>query len=129
MVVFDASFPDQPLSLLGALVLGTAAFAALGVAVTGFVRRAEGASAVVNAIYFPMLFISGSFFSQNTFPPVLQALADVLPLTYFIQLVTAVSVRGEQLWERPGDVAMLAAWGAVGAVFALRRFRWTPTEG
>jgi ABC-2 type transport system permease protein len=129
MIVFGASFPDQPLSLVGALVLGAAAFAALGVAITGFVRRAEGASAVVNAIYFPMLFISGSFFSQGTFPPVLQAVADVLPLTYFIQLVAAVSLRGEQLWDRPGDVAMLAAWGAVGAVLALRRFRWTPTEG
>jgi ABC-2 type transport system permease protein len=128
MLVFDASFPDQPLSLLGALVLGTAAFAALGVGITGFLRRAEGASAVLNAIYFPMLFISGSFFSQDSFPPVLQAIADVLPLKYFIQLVTAVSVRDELLWERPTDVAVLAAWGAVGAVLAVRRFRWTPTE-
>lgn len=129
MLVFDASFPDEPLSLLGALVLGTGAFAALGVAITGYVRRAEGASAVVNAIYFPTLFISGSFFSQDSFPPLLQAVANVLPLTYFIQLVTAVSVQGEQLWERPADVAVVAAWGALGALLALRRFRWTPTEG
>ena len=128
MLAFDASFPDQPLSLISALVLGSAAFAALGVAITGFVRRAEGASAVVNAIYFPVLFICGSFFSQDTFPPALRAVADVLPLTYFIQLVTAVSVRGEQLWERPTDVAVIAAWGTVGAVVAMRRFRWTPTH-
>lgn len=128
MIAFDASFPHQAASLAAALVLGAAAFAALGVALTGFVRRAEGASAVVNAIYFPMLFISGSFFSQETFPAVLRAVAEVLPLTYFIQLVTAVAVRGEQLWERPSDVAVLAAWGAVGAVLALKRFRWTPTE-
>jgi ABC-2 type transport system permease protein len=129
MVVFDASFPDRPLSLVAALVLGAAAFAALGVAITGFVRRAEGASAVVNAIYFPMLFISGSFFSKQTFPGVLQAIADVLPLTYFIQLVTSVALRGEEIWERPVDVAVLAAWGAAGAVVALRAFRWTPSEG
>jgi ABC-2 type transport system permease protein len=128
MLAFDASFPDRPLSLAAALVLGAAAFAALGVAITGFVRRAEGASAVVNAIYFPMLFISGSFFSQETFPSLLRTVAEVLPLTYFIQLVAAVSVRGEDVWERPTDVAVLAAWGAVGAAFALRRFRWMPTE-
>lgn len=129
MVAFDASAPDNAASLTAALVLGAASFAALGVAITGFVRRAEGASAVVNAIYFPMLFISGSFFSQDTFPPVLQAIADVLPLTYFIQLVTAVAVRGQEIWDRPTDVAVLAAWGAAGAVLAVRRFRWTPTEG
>lgn len=128
ILAFDASLPDQPLSLVGALVLGAAAFAALGVAITGFVRRAEGASAVVNAIYFPMLFISGSFFSQETFPSVLRAVAELLPLMYFIQLVAALSVRGEQLWERPADVAVIAAWGAVGAVLALRRFRWTPSH-
>jgi ABC-2 type transport system permease protein len=128
MIVFDASFPDRPLSLLGALVLGAGAFAAIGVAVTAFVRRAEGASAVVNAIYFPMLFISGSFFSQETFPSVLQRIAEVLPLTYFIQLVTAVAVRGEEIWERPVDVAVLAGWGAVGTVVAMRGFRWIPTE-
>jgi ABC-2 type transport system permease protein len=129
MIAFGASVPDQPLSLLAALVLGAAAFAALGVAITGFVRRAEGASAVVNAIYFPTLFISGSFFSQDTFPSVLRVVADVLPLAYFIQLVTAVSVRGEQLWERPTEIAVIAAWGAVGAALAIRRFRWIPTEG
>jgi ABC-2 type transport system permease protein len=128
MLVFGASFPDRPLSLFPALLLGAAAFAALGVAITSFVRRAEGASAVVNAIYFPMLFISGSFFSQESFPGVLRAVADVLPLTYFIQLVTAIAVRGEQIWERPVDVAVIAAWGAVGALVALRRFHWTPTQ-
>ena len=128
MLVFGASFPDRPISLLAALVLGAAAFAALGVAITGFVRRSEGASAVVNAIYFPMLFISGSFFSQESFPAVLRAVADVLPLTYFIQLVMAISVRGEHIWERPVDLAVVAAWGLLGAFVAVRRFRWTPTQ-
>jgi ABC-2 type transport system permease protein len=128
MLAFDASFPDRPLSLLLALVLGAAAFAALGVAITGFVRRAEGASAVVNAIYFPMLFISGSFFSQDTFPALLERIADLLPLTYFIQLVAATATRGEDVWERPTEVGVLAAWGIAGAVVAFRQFRWTPTE-
>ena len=68
MAVFGASFPDNLVSLVVALVLGAAVFAALGVGLTGLVRRAEGASAVVNAIYFPMLFLSGSFFERSTLP-------------------------------------------------------------
>ena len=45
------------------------------------IRSAEGSSAVVNAIYLPVTFISGSFFSPDSFPPVLQAIAEVLPLS------------------------------------------------
>jgi ABC-2 type transport system permease protein len=129
MVVFDASFPRRLVSLVIALVLGAISFAALGVGLTGLIRRAEGASAVVNAIYFPALFISGSFFERNTFPGFLQAVADVLPLTYFIKLVTDVMLRGAEIWDRPGDVAVIGAWGAVGAILAVRRFRWVPHEG
>jgi ABC-2 type transport system permease protein len=105
------------------------AFAALGVGLTGLINRAEGASAVVNAIYFPMLFLSGSFFERETFPEFLQAVAAVLPLTYFIDLVFGVVYEGDQIWDLPGDVAALAIWGAVGAFAAVRKFRWTPSEG
>ncbi|HMJ00802.1 MAG TPA: ABC transporter permease [Gaiellaceae bacterium] len=129
MAVFGASFPDHLVSLVIALVLGAAAFAALGVGLTGLVRRAEGASAVVNAIYFPMLFLSGSFFERSTFPGFLRAVADVLPLTYFINLVFAVMNKGDQIWNRPGDVAVLVAWGLIGGALAVRRFRWVPQEG
>ena len=129
MLAFGASFPDRPVSLVAALVLGVAAFAALGVAITGFIRRAEGASAVVNAIYFPVLFISGSFFSQGSFPTILERVANVLPVSHFIQLVQAICVRDENIWEHPTDVAVIAAWGVAGAIVAARTFRWTPTEG
>jgi ABC-2 type transport system permease protein len=128
MAVFDASFPHRIGSLAIALVLGAISFAALGVGLTGLVRRAEGASAVVNAIYFPMLFISGSFFERDTFPGFLQAVANVLPLTYFIKLVTDIMLRGDEIWDRLGDVAVLGAWGVFGALLAARRFRWVPAE-
>jgi len=129
MAAFGSSFPSHLVSLVLSLILGAASFAALGVGLTGLVRRAEGASAVVNAIYFPMLFLSGSFFERETFPGFLQAVADVLPLTYFIKLVFGVVYGGDQIWDRPGDVGVLAAWGLVGAALAVRRFRWTPSEG
>jgi ABC-2 type transport system permease protein len=129
MLLFDASFPKSLGSLVVALLLGGATFAALGVAITGFIRRAEGASAVINAIYLPVSFISGAFFSQQHFPEVLQKVADVLPLTYFIDLVGALMLDGVQIWNRPTDVAVIAAWGVAGTLLALRYFRWVPREG
>lgn len=127
--LFDASVPERPLSLALALLLGAVSFAALGVGLAGLIRSAEGSSAVVNAIYLPVAFVSGAFFSQDAFPRFLQLLAEVFPLVYFIRLVKDVMLHGEPLWEQPTAVAAIAAWGLAGAVVALRRFRWTPREG
>ena len=89
---FDADFPPRLFSLVLALLLGALAFAAMGIGLTSVIRSAEGSSAVVNAIYLPMAFISGAFFSQGSFPDFLRAIADVLPLTYFIRLVRDILV-------------------------------------
>jgi ABC-2 type transport system permease protein len=116
-------------SLALALLLGAAAFTALGLALTSLIKSAEGSSAVVNAIYLPVSFLSGAFFSPHSFPGALKAIADALPLVYVIRLVRDIAIRDQQIWNRPGDVAVIAAWGLVGAIVAARRFRWEPQEG
>lgn len=127
-VLFSIGFPARLFSLVLSLLLGALAFTALGLAVTAVVRSAEGSSAVVNAIYLPMAFISGSFFSPHSFPAFLRAIADVLPLTYFIRLLRDVMLYGQQIWDEPGSVAAVAAWGLVGVIGAARGFRWVPRE-
>lgn len=126
---FDAHMPEEWLSLLLVLLLGTAAFAALGVGVAGLVRSAEGAGPVVNGIYLPMSFLSGSFWDPEAFPSLLQRIADVLPLTYFIALVRDVVVHGEELWQNWAQVGWIAGWGIAGLIVAVRTFRWQPNEG
>jgi ABC-2 type transport system permease protein len=125
---FDTDLPERYVSLAIALLLGTASFAALGIGLSGLVRSAEGASAVVNAIYLPVSFISGAFFSPESFPAFLEAIANVLPLTYFIELVRDVMLHGSRIWDEPTAVAVVTAWGAAGLVAALRTFRWEPRE-
>lgn len=127
-LAFDVALPDEQLSLVSALALGAAAFAALGIGLTAFIRSAEGSSAVVNAIYLPLAFISGSFFSADAFPQVLRAIAELLPLVHFIRLVRDVMVFSEGIWDHPTDVAIIAAWGVAGTVVAFRGFRWEPRE-
>lgn len=126
--VLGASWPLAPASFAGAILLGAAAFAALGLAITGAVRSSEGSSAIVNAIYLPMTFLSGAFFSQNTMPGFLEAIGDILPLTYLLRLLRDEFVDGRSLASAPGAVAVVALWGAVGLVLALRMFRWEPRE-
>jgi ABC-2 type transport system permease protein len=127
--LFSVPLPHHWLSLVLVLLLGAIAFAALGLAMTTIVHSADGASASVNAVYLPMSFISGSFFSPHSFPAFLRAIADVLPLTYFIKLTRDVMLHGHQIWDNLGDLGVVSAWGVAGAIVAFWRFRWEPTEG
>jgi ABC-2 type transport system permease protein len=125
---FDASMPANWLGFVGAIVLGVAAFAGLGLGAVALIRSAEGVSAVVNVIVLPMAFLSGSFGPTREFPPFLQAIADVLPLTYFLDIVDGVYLRGDSLFADPKALGVVAAWGTAGLVIALRRFSWVPRE-
>jgi ABC-2 type transport system permease protein len=128
-VFFGIALPGRVGSLVLALLLGAVAFCGLGIGLTALIRSAEGASAVVNAIYLPMAFLAGSFFSPRHFPEVLRAIAEVLPLTYFLRLVRNVMLHGHEIWSQGTNVAVLAVWGLLGVIVALRAFRWEPHEG
>ena len=124
--LLDAHWPSAPGSLVLVLLLGVSAFAALGLAITAAVRTAEGSSAVVNAVYLPMAFISGAFFSPRSLPDFLEAISNVLPLTFLLRLVRADFVEGAGLSSEPGSIIALSLWGLAGLAIALRAFRWEP---
>jgi ABC-type multidrug transport system permease subunit len=75
-----------------------------------------------------MSFLSGSFGPADALPGALEALRDVLPLRYLIDLVLGAYVDGDALWERLTAIAVLAAWGAAGYLVARRGFGWEPRE-
>jgi ABC-2 type transport system permease protein len=127
-LLFSVAVPNAVFSLLFVLALGALAFAAMGLGITGLVRSAEGSSAVVNAVYLPMAIISGTFFTPKTYPGFLKAIADVLPLTHYTRLTRDVMLRNEHFWNDGGAIAVVALWGAIGVVGAVRGFRWQPRE-
>jgi len=128
-VLKSTPWPGHLLSLVLALALGAAAFAGLGLALTGLIRSLEGSSAVVNVLVLPMAFLSGSFGSTGNYPRALRAIGDVLPLKYLLDAINAIYLHGEELWDKPTAVAVLAGWGALGMAVAIRKFRWEPREG
>ena len=128
-IVYGTPWPTHIVSILLMLLLGTVCFASLAVGLSGLIRSAEGSSAVVNLIVLPMAFVTGAFGPTHHYPRFLRVVGDVLPLKYFVDLSNAIYLHGHQLWDRPGAVGALAAWGAAGVVVAIRRFRWEPREG
>jgi ABC-2 type transport system permease protein len=128
LLLFDADAPERPFSFVLALVIGAACFAGLGLAAAALIRSAEAVAAVVNVIVLPMSFLSGAFGTTENLPPVLELVADVLPLKYLIELVLATYVDGEPISKHLGAVGVMAAWGAGGYLVARSRFGWEPRE-
>jgi ABC-2 type transport system permease protein len=75
-----------------------------------------------------MAFLSGGFGPTRDFPEFLQAIADVLPLTYLVDIIQGVVYDGKPIWEQPLAVAVLLAWGIAGTLIAVRFFGWEPRE-
>lgn len=128
-VLKSTPWPHHVLSLVLSLALGAAAFASLGLALTGFIRSLEGSSAVVNVLVLPMAFLSGSFGPVRHYPRALRAIGDVLPLKYLLDLINGVYLHGQEVWDRPRAVAVLGAWTILGMAVAMRKFRWEPRDG
>jgi ABC-2 type transport system permease protein len=121
-LIYGVDWPQDPLLLAGFTLLGVVCFASLGVAFAQAIPNEDAAPAYTNAIFLPLIFISGVFYSADELPEALKVIAEALPLKHLIDGLSEAIVGGG------GDVAaaavVVAAWAAAGLFLAVRFFRW-----
>lgn len=106
-------FDVHPVSVLLALVVSLAAFAALGLLAAAVVLVAKRGNPVATLIGMVGAVTAGAYAPVDTFPGWLQAVADVNPLTYALDAWRSATLRG----EGPGAVAgELGVLGTVAVV-------------
>jgi ABC-2 type transport system permease protein len=121
-LLYGVDWPHDPLLLAGFTVLGVVCFASLGVAFAQAIPNEDAAPAYTNAIFLPLIFISGVFYSADELPQALKTIAEALPLKHLIDGLSEAIVGGG------GDAAtaaiVVAAWAGAGLFLAVRFFRW-----
>jgi ABC-2 type transport system permease protein len=126
VVAYDVSLPtDTMVPFIVTTVVGAASFCALGLAVTVVVPNADAAPAVVNAIIFPLLFISGVFIPTDDGPAWIEAVAEVFPVRHYLVASLDSFLGIGNGWNLTALVVM-AAWGIGGLLVAARWFSWEP---
>jgi ABC-type polysaccharide/polyol phosphate export permease len=65
------------------------------------------------------------FFSYERFPAVIQPLIKAMPLTALNDALRAIILEGASMASQTGRLLVLAVWGGISFVLALRWFRWT----
>lgn len=119
--VFPARLPVFVLVLL----LGGLSMAALGLLVGSLVPNLDAAPGIVNFIFFPLVFLSGTFYPINP-SSLIAHVMQWLPLRPFtLSMFRVFDPRGGPLVSLR-DLGVLAAWGIGAALLAARRFRWEP---
>jgi ABC-type multidrug transport system permease subunit len=112
------------LLLIGTSLLGALAFSGLGLLTAARPRTIEGVSGIMNLVMVPMWIFSGIFFSTERFPASMQPFVQALPLTALNDALRGVMLEGTGLVSLLPELALLAAWGTVSFVLALKYFRW-----
>jgi ABC-2 type transport system permease protein len=112
---------EQILLLSAVLLLGCIPFSALGLAV-GYFAEASAAPAIVNAIMWPLAFLSGLWIPLYLLPASLQRIASVLP-AYQLDQLAVRAVGAPHIGREWGYVLALAGFTFCCLAVAAIRFR------
>ena len=109
------------------VLVGSAAFCALGLALSGAIPNADATAPIVNAVALPVEFLSGIFIAfGNDTPSWVLWIARIFPVRHFALGMQAAFLGTPFSWT---DVLVVAAWGAGGLLIAVRFFHWEPRQG
>lgn len=120
-LVFDIGWPRDWAALAVFAIGGVTCFALLGTALAHLIPNADSAPAYINAVFLPLIAISGVFYDVDQSPSILRDFAEALPLTHLIDGLSGAMVTGATDWS---DLVVVALWTLAGAFLAVRGFRW-----
>ena len=106
-----------------ALLISTWSILSIGFLIASIVPTARFAQPIGAVILYPMIAFSGLFVPVGALPPVLQALARVLPLTYAVRLLEGIW-NGDGWLAHMGDVAALTVLFIAFTALSAKVFRW-----
>jgi ABC-2 type transport system permease protein len=123
-LAFGVKVTGSILSLAAVVIVGAMTFAGLGLLCASRARTMEGISGILNLVMLPMFVLSGVFFSAARYPDAVQPVIRALPLTALNDALRAVYNDGLPLSSAAVPLAILAAWGILGFIAAIKAFRW-----
>ncbi len=105
------------------VVLDVFTFVGIGMILTRIVKEAQSAAAAANAIIFPMMFLSGSFFPLELMPRYMQTFARTLPLYYVNEGLRASMVFRDNVAALSYS-AIIGTFAAMVFILGITATRW-----
>ena len=122
-LVYHVRFEGNAFSMLGGFVLSSLSFFGIGFILAGTLPTVRTAWVVAMVLLYPMMFLSGAFFSLKLLPAAIQKVSAFMPLTYVVTLLNGLWV-GEPWGSHLLDVGVLAGMLLLGILVTAKTFRW-----
>lgn len=123
-LVFGFTVRGSWLGVAFITLLGGFTFSGIGLLVAARPTTIEGVSGLMNFIMLPMWLLSGTFFSSERFPQILQPFIKALPLTALNSALRALMNEGASLSSNWMQISILLAWFVISFIVALKIFKW-----
>lgn len=105
-------------------LVGAASLVSLGLVVSARVTSEELAGGLLNLINWPMMMLSGVWFSLEGAPDLVKSIANIFPLTHVLNAARAVMLDGATLVDVGPSLLALTAMSAAFFAVGAKVFRW-----
>ena len=123
MLVYHVRFEGDAFSLLVGFVLSCLSIFGIGFILAGTMPTVRSAWAVAMVLLYPMLLLSGAFFSVELLPAAIQKVSLFMPLTYVVNLLRGLWT-GAPWGNHLLDVGVLVGMLLLGVIISAKTFRW-----
>lgn len=124
--ILDTRMEGSYLTLLLIAIVGATSLTSLGLVVSARVTSEELAGGLLNMINWPMMMLSGVWFSLEGAGETLQRIANIFPLTHILNAARAVMLDGATLADIAPSMIALSLLSVAFLALGARLFRWAP---
>ena len=123
-VIVDFRMHGSHFDLFVVFALGSICLICCGLVVAARISSEEVANGLLNLMSWPMMFLSGIWFSLEGAHPWMQQFALILPLTHVTEAAREIMIDGAGLWQVADHLLVLGGTSAVLLVVGAWVFRW-----
>lgn len=122
--LLDFTMHGSYISLIVVLTIGAIALITLGLLVAARTASEELAGGLLNLFTWPMMVMSGVWFSLEGAHPIIKSLSQILPLTHIVDAARSIMIDGASLLDVGVSVLYLIFFSVVCVAIGARLFRW-----
>jgi imidazolonepropionase-like amidohydrolase/ABC-type multidrug transport system permease subunit len=127
-VMYAMPLPQHWISLVVMASLGVCAFRAIGLILAAVTNTMAEANILIQMLYMPMLFLSGTTIPSSVLPAWAQTVAEFMPATYLVTGFQGIFFRNQSIFDNGPAVGALLLTTAMGLFLAVKLFRWEKEE-
>lgn len=123
-IVFGITIVGNLLVVAGVVVFGALVFISMGYLLISFAKSIDSGNGIIQAVQFPLMFLSGIFFPVEILPDYIQPIVRVLPLTYLGDILRQVMTGVTSGHSITMNLLVLGGWLVLNLTLTIKFWKW-----